>query len=231
MAQAYTSFVNDGVMSYARTYSRIEDDDGEIVLVNPTRSTVALKQNTAYQMCDMMQNAVAAGTGTEANFGTTAVAGKTGTTSDDKDRYFVGFTMYYVAAVWTGYDNPEKMYFSGNPACQIFRSIMSEIHVGLPYRSFPLPTETYVQQIAIPTPDVTETPEPTETPEVTETPVPTPTPTPPPMDNPDEPIYTEPVVTDAPVNPDVPDTPVVTDTPVTTPEIPMDYDDPEAAGN
>ena len=167
MAQAYTAFVNDGVMSYARTYSRIEDDDGEIVLVNPTRSTVALKQNTAYQMCDMMQNAVAAGTGTEANFASTAVAGKTGTTSDDKDRYFVGFTMYYVAAVWTGYDNPEKMYFSGNPACQIFRNIMSEIHAGLPYRSFPAPTETYLQ-IAVPMSEATETPEPTETPEDSE---------------------------------------------------------------
>ena len=237
MAQAYTAFVNDGVMSYARTYSRIEDDDGEIVLVNPTRSTVALKQNTAYQMCDMMQNAVAAGTGTEANFASTAVAGKTGTTSDDKDRYFVGFTMYYVAAVWTGYDNPEKMYFSGNPACQIFRNIMSEIHVGLPYRSFPVPTETYVQ-IAIPTPEATETPEPTEIPEVTDTPEPTPTPTPPPMDDPDEPnypdvpVYTDvPVITAVPVEPQHSDVPVVTASPpVITPDVPMDFDDPMGGG-
>ncbi len=142
MAQAYTAFVNDGIMSYGRTYSLITDDNDEIVLVNPTRQNVALKQNTAWTMASMMENAVQNGTGTEANFGTTAVAGKTGTTTDDNDRYFVGFTMYYVAAVWTGYDIPEKMYFSGNPACQIFRNIMSDVHAGLPYRSFPEPEYT-----------------------------------------------------------------------------------------
>ena len=106
---------------------------------------MAIKQSTAWTMADMMSNAVENGTGTEANFYSTAVAGKTGTTEDDKDRYFVGFTMYYVAAVWTGYDNPEKMYFSGNPACQIFRNIMSDIHAGLPYRAFPEPEEYEIE--------------------------------------------------------------------------------------
>ena len=185
MAQAYTAFVNDGVMSYARTYSYIEDDNGEIVLLNPIRQQVAVKANTAWNMADMLQNAVENGTGTEAKFSSTAVAGKTGTTSDDKDRYFVGFTMYYVAAVWTGYDNPEKMYFSGNPAAQIFRSIMSDIHTGLPYRSFPSPTTTSYSSSnnssVKSTPEPTESPEPSETPEPTEPPEPTVTPTAPPV--------------------------------------------------
>ena len=145
MAQAYTAFVNDGIMSYGRTYSLITDDNDEIVLVNPTEQNVAIKQNTAWTMADLLQNAAENGTGYEAPFYTTAVGGKTGTTSDDKDRYFVGFSMYYVAAVWTGYDIPEKMYFSGNPAAQIFRKIMSDVHAGLPYRSFPEP-EAYEEE-------------------------------------------------------------------------------------
>ena len=182
MAQAYTAFVNDGVMTRGRTYSYIEDDNGEIVLLNSIDQTVAIKANTAWNMCDMLENAVDAGTGTEAKIYSTAVAGKTGTTSDDKDRYFVGFTMYYVCAVWTGYDIPEKMYFSGNPAAQIFRSIMGDIHYGFPYRYFHEPTNAHRAQDLEETPEPSETPEPTPTPEVTPTPPPevTPTPTAPP---------------------------------------------------
>ena len=195
MAQAYTAFVNDGVMSFARTYSYIEDDDGEIILLNPIRQQVAIKVNTARNMADMLQNAVENGTGTEAKFSSTAVGGKTGTTSDDKDRYFVGFTMYYVAAVWTGYDQPEKMYFSGNPAAQIFHSIMSDIHAGLPYRSFPDPVKSSTSKanssnVSSATPTPSPTPEPSESPEPTDTPEPTPTPTAPPVGYTNTPVPT-----------------------------------------
>ena len=167
MAQAYTAFVNDGVMSYGRTYSYIEDADGDIVLLNPVRQVTALKANTAYNMAAMLQDAASYGTGREAGFGSTAVGGKTGTTSDDKDRWFCGFTMYYVAAVWTGYDIPEKMYFSGNPAAQIFHTIMSTIHQGYAYKSFPTATVGSATNLfgGLNTPEPSETPEPTETPE------------------------------------------------------------------
>ena len=220
MAQAYTAFVNDGVMSFARTYSYIEDDDGEIILLNPIRQQVAIKTNTARNMADMLQNAVENGTGTEAKLSSTAVAGKTGTTSDDKDRYFVGFTMYYVAAVWTGYDQPEKMYFSGNPAAQIFHSIMGDIHAGLPYRSFPDPVKsgtakantTYVSS-ATPTPS--PTPEASESPEPTNTPEPTPTPTAPPVGYTNTPVPTEVPATNSPVP--VTDTPAPTAVPTAEP--------------
>lgn len=225
MAQAYTAFPNDGIVSHARTYSRIEDDDGEIVLINPVRQTVAIKQNTAYQMCEMLENAVANGTGTDARFGSTAVAGKTGTTSDDKDRYFVGFTMYYVAAVWTGYDQPEKMYFSNNPAAQIFQNIMSDVHAGLPYRSFPTPQEpvtTYTYSYNE-EPEATDTPEPSESPEPTETPEPTPTPTAPPAGATDTPAPTE-----TPVPTEAPTAPPETEAPPTAPPPPDQSDDPLA---
>lgn len=228
MAQAYTAFVNDGVVSHARTYSRIEDDNGDIVLVNPIQQTVAIKANTAYMMCDMLQNAVENGTGTEAYFSSTAVGGKTGTTSDDKDRYFVGFTMYYVAAVWTGYDTPEKMYFSGNPAAQIFRSIMRDIHAGLPYRSFPAAsTPVRTEDLATATPSPTPTESPSPSPEASDTPEPTPTPTAPPSAVTEPPATDTPDVTEPPVTePPATDTPTVTEPPATDTPTPTEEPTP-----
>ena len=77
------------------------------------------------------------GTGASANFGNMAIAGKTGTTSDNYDRYFAGYTPYYAAAVWTGYKTNERISYSGNPALTLWRKVMSQVHEGLEYKSFP----------------------------------------------------------------------------------------------
>ena len=140
MTQAYSAFVNDGVFTYGRTYSYVKDSSGEVVLENPARTIVAFKANTAWNMADMLCNAVNSGTGTEARLTGMPVGGKTGTTTNNCDRWFVGFTPYYVAAVWTGYDMPEYMNFSGNPAAQIWKLVMDPIHKDLPTKSFPTPT-------------------------------------------------------------------------------------------
>ena len=140
MTQAYSAFVNDGVFTYGRTYSYVKDSSGEVVLENPARTIVAFKANAAWNMADMLCNAVNSGTGTEARLTGMPVGGKTGTTTNNCDRWFVGFTPYYVAAVWTGYDMPEYMNFSGNPAAQIWKLVMDPIHKDLPTKSFPTPT-------------------------------------------------------------------------------------------
>ena len=139
MTQAYSAFVNDGVFTYGRTYSYVKDSSGEIVLENPARTIVAFKANTAWNMADMLCNAVNSGTGSEARLTGMPVGGKTGTTTNNCDRWFVGFTPYYVAAVWTGYDMPEYMNFSGNPAAQIWKLVMEPIHKDLATKSFPTP--------------------------------------------------------------------------------------------
>ena len=139
MTQAYSAFVNDGVFTYGRTYSYVKDSSGEIVLENPARTIVALKANTAWNMADMLCNAVNSGTGSEARLSGMPVGGKTGTTTNNCDRWFVGFTPYYVGAVWTGYDMPEYMNFSGNPAAQIWKLVMEPIHKDLATKSFPTP--------------------------------------------------------------------------------------------
>ena len=140
MAQAYDAFVNDGVFTYARTYTHITDSEGKMVLDNSAKTTVAFKANTAWTMDYMLNIAATYGTGSESYIGNMPHAGKTGSSSDYCDRWFVGFTPYYVAAVWTGSDTPARMYVSGNPAAQIWKKIMYPLHEGLPYKNFKTPT-------------------------------------------------------------------------------------------
>jgi len=139
MAQAYCSFVNDGVFTYGRTYSLVTDSEGNEVIDNSPSTIQAFKANTAHIMTYMMQNAVENGTGGEAALWTMPVAGKTGTSTDYKDRWFVGCTPYYVAAVWTGYDTPERVQTSSNPAAKAWKKVMSPIHEGLTWQSFTYP--------------------------------------------------------------------------------------------
>lgn len=191
MAQAYTAFVNSGTMTYARTYTRVLDANGNVLLNNEPETSTAFSPNTAANICNMLENATSSGgTGAASRFPGMSVAGKTGTTADNNDRYFVGFTPYYVAAVWTGYDIPETMYFYNNPAVQIWKSVMQTIHSGLENRSFPAPIvgdatnifgnldEEFAEQEYKKThPDEPEPPEETEEPVESEEPVETEEPT------------------------------------------------------
>lgn len=136
MAQAYTALANDGTFTYARSYSMVKDRDGKIILDNQPRTQTAFSQNTARTMTYMLQNAATYGTGYESRLSNMPVAGKTGTTTDNRDRWFCGYTPYYTCAVWTGYDTPEYMSFSGNPATQIWQMVMESIHKDLARKEF-----------------------------------------------------------------------------------------------
>ena len=140
MAQAFDALANDGVFTYSRTYTKVLDSKGNVLLDNPAQTDVAFKANTAWTMSAMLQAAATYGTGSESYFGAMAHAGKTGTTSDNTDRWFVGYTPYYCAAVWTGYDTPAHMYVSGNPAAQIWKKVMQPLHEGLEVKQFKTPT-------------------------------------------------------------------------------------------
>ncbi len=141
MAQSFDAFVNDGVFTYSRTYTHVTDSDGNMVLDNAPKTVIAFKANTAWTISRMLKIAASIGTGSESNLGNLmASAGKTGSSNQYMDRWFVGYTPYYVAAVWTGYDTPARMYVSGNPAAQIWRKLMIPIHEGLEYRDFKTPT-------------------------------------------------------------------------------------------
>ena len=140
MAAAYAAFANNGVYNSPRTYVRVTDADGNTVLENESESHVAMKETTAYLMNKLLKNAVNAGTGTQAKFSGMTIAGKTGTTSDNYDRYFVGYTPYYVAAVWTGYKYPAKISYSGgNPAITMWKKVMEQVHERLENKDFSKP--------------------------------------------------------------------------------------------
>ncbi len=138
MTAAYSAFVNHGIFTEPRTYSRVEDSDGNVLLDNKAETQVAMKEETAFYMNSLLKNAVDAGTGRKAKLDNVATAGKTGTTNDDNDRWFVGYTPYYVAAVWFGYDNPReiKLSSSTNPSVAIWKTVMDKLHSGLAYKDF-----------------------------------------------------------------------------------------------
>ena len=139
MAQAFTAFVNDGVFTYGRSYSLVTDGEGNVVIDNSPQTIAAFQPNTAHVMTYMMKNAVENGTGGDAALWFMPAAGKTGSSTDYKDRWFVGCTPYYVAAVWTGYDQPERINVSGNPAAKLWRYVMDPVHRGLDWKGFSYP--------------------------------------------------------------------------------------------
>jgi len=149
MASAYTMFPNKGVRNEAVTYTRIYDRDGKLVLENVPQQSIATSEVTAYYMTSILHDAATVGTGSEANLGKMPTAGKTGTSGTSKDRWFVGYTPYYVAAVWAGYDVPENisMVSGGNPASQIWKRVMAKIHEELPVIQFHKPGNVYVPPV------------------------------------------------------------------------------------
>ena len=134
MTNAYATFANNGVYREGRLYTKVYDTKGNLVLDNTQDSRVAVSEKTANYVNYCLKNAVEKGTGWGADFYTVDVAGKTGSTSSFRDRWFCGYTGYYTAAVWCGYDTPETIYLtnsSGNVAATLWKSVMQPVHAGL----------------------------------------------------------------------------------------------------
>lgn len=141
LCEAYATIANGGAYIAPKLYSRVEDADGNILLDNTTPETrQVIKPTTAYLLTDAMVDVVTKGTGASVNFGNMAMAGKTGTTTDSLDVWFAGFTPYYTACTWTGYDNNEELNNSETGISKkLWRAIMSRIHENLPNAKFETP--------------------------------------------------------------------------------------------
>lgn len=145
MAAAYAAFPNQGTCRSARTYTKVTrtvDGKEETVLDNTQESVQAFSERTAWYTTYMLQNAVETGTGQPGKLENMAAAGKTGTTTSDFDRWFCGYTPYYTAAVWCGYDTPEEVVLTEdgpNPALYLWQQVMSGIHEKLEPRNFRQP--------------------------------------------------------------------------------------------
>ena len=137
MAAAYGAIANDGVYIKPTFYTKVVDGDGNIVL-EPTQETrTVMSKAAAYVTKEVLTQPIKSGTSTTCYIPGMSTAGKTGTTNDDFDRWFCGFTPYYTSAVWYGYDDNETVTGWGtNPAGQIWTSVMRFAHEGLENRTF-----------------------------------------------------------------------------------------------
>ena len=138
MANAYSTFPNDGVWREARTFTKVYDSDGNLVLDNTQDSEQILSYKANNYMNYCLRSVVTQGTAPYADLDTTAAGGKTGTTSGDKDRWFCGYTRYYTAAVWCGFKYPEEINLTGNywnPSGRLWEKVMSRLHEGVEYKN------------------------------------------------------------------------------------------------
>lgn len=138
MTNAFAIFPNNGTYREARLYTKVYDIKGNLVLDNTQDTEQAFSEKTANYMNYCLRNAVTHGTGGGASLGNIEVAGKTGSTSSFRDRWFCGYTGYYTAAVWCGYDTPETIYLSGssgNVAAALWKKVMKSAHSGLSNKS------------------------------------------------------------------------------------------------
>lgn len=124
--RAYGAFANGGYVVQPYAIERIEDSRGRVLYrAGKTKATHQLSLKTAAEMTAMLKTVIQSGTGVAANFGKPA-AGKTGTTDDCKDAYFVGYTPEIVTGVWVGDDNNKKMggLTGGTVPAKIWKDIM-----------------------------------------------------------------------------------------------------------
>lgn len=148
---AYAAFGNGGQYYYPYCYYKIEDSQGNVIIQVDAEATKeqALSEPSAWIMNKMLQTVMTSGTGTSYRLSNVECFGKTGTTTEDKDRWFVGGTPEYIAAVWYGYDQPKEIVYrlSANPSGTIWKSVMAEIYErkGINEKSFPK-SDTIVQK-------------------------------------------------------------------------------------
>lgn len=111
MCAAYAAIANNGIYNEPKTYTKVLDSAGNVILDSKNSETeVILSEDTCAVMTKMLQEVVTSGTGTAISLRSKVeVAGKTGTTTNNYDLYFCGYTPYYTAACWVGYDNPKTL--------------------------------------------------------------------------------------------------------------------------
>lgn len=141
LTAAYATIADGGTYTRPRFYTRILDHEGNVLIDNTAETHTVLKDTTAFLLTDAMKDVVTVGTGSRAAFSGQAIAGKTGTTTKNRDALFAGFTPYYTCVVWCGYDDNSPQSKSGqtNSPKNLWRSVMSRIHEGLEYKDFTQP--------------------------------------------------------------------------------------------
>ena len=143
MAGAYAALAGDGVFHEPTAVMRITDSKGRTIVDNGGNGTQIYEKNAARMVSKMLQYGVEHGIATGAKLDNAVAAVKTGTTTDNKDGWTVGYSAYYTTAVWVGYDIPKRMadLTGGTYPMTIWKSFMQAVHEGLEIKEFPEYTE------------------------------------------------------------------------------------------
>ncbi len=147
LTNSYATIANGGEYNSPIFYTTVVDHQGNIILDNrenaPTR---VLKETTAWLLTSAMQDVMTSGTGKVANFSGMSIAGKSGTTTKNRDTVFAGFTPYYTGVIWGGFDDNTPQNYTKYSKI-IWKSVMSRIHEGLPDKGFPQPEGIVTAQV------------------------------------------------------------------------------------
>ncbi len=138
LTAAYAAIANGGIYNEPILYTRIVDHDGNVLLDRTAESHRVIKETTAWLLTSAMEDVVTEGTGTMTEFEGMSIAGKTGTTSNSRASWFVGYTPYYTCGVWGGYDDNTEL-ASTNFTKLLWREAMMNLHEGLDDPGFLMP--------------------------------------------------------------------------------------------
>ena len=140
LCASYAAIANGGNYIKPIYYTKILDHNGNVLIENTAAERSVIKESTAFLLTSAMEDVVKQGTGTACQLDNMPVAGKTGTTEAYNDLWFVGYTPYYTCAVWSGYDNNEKLPdYARNFHKALWKKVMTRIHEGLPSKEFEKP--------------------------------------------------------------------------------------------
>ena len=151
MTGGYQIYANGGYFTKPYSYTEVRDADGNVILQKDTTPRRVISAETATIVNRLLQRVVYGpyGTGTPAAFPNMTIGGKTGTSDDDYNQWFMGITPYYVCGVWMGYDTPETIRYGGGVSYApplLWKSIMQPLHEGLENKQFPVWGESNIEQ-------------------------------------------------------------------------------------
>lgn len=138
LTAAYATIANQGTYTKPRFYTKILDHDGNVLIDNTPQTKSVLKETTAWLLTDAMKDVITTGTGRACNFEGMTLAGKSGTTTKNRDALFAGYSPYYTCVVWGGCDDNTPQSSTAYPKA-IWRSVMQRLHEGLENKDFEMP--------------------------------------------------------------------------------------------
>ena len=150
MAGAYSTIANDGEYIEPTFYTEVTKKNGKKLIKNKQEKRQVFSEEVAYVLKELLTQPVlgSKGTATYCKINGVDVAAKTGTTDENYDRWLCGFTPYYTATCWYGYDKNETVNFNKkNPAGLIWANVMTRIHSGLAGATFERPSKIEVATI------------------------------------------------------------------------------------